>query len=92
MFAFMWWLVIGIVAGGLARLLVPGRQPMSLMVTMVLGLLGSIVGGFIASLIWGYDPQAPGFHAGGLVMSTIGAVILLAIYLNANSRGRIGMR
>jgi len=54
--------------------------------------LGSIVGGFIASLIWGYDPQAPGFHAGGLVMSTIGAVILLAIYLNANSRGRIGMR
>lgn len=90
MFAFMGWLVIGLVAGALARLFVPGRQPMGLMVTMVLGLLGSIVGGFVSSFVFGYDPRDPGFHAGGLVMSTLGAVMLLAIYLNMNKSGRLG--
>jgi uncharacterized membrane protein YeaQ/YmgE (transglycosylase-associated protein family) len=89
MLAFMWWLVIGLVAGGLARLLVPGRQSMSWLVTMFLGLLGSIVGGYIASLIFGYDPRDPNFHAGGLVMSTVGAVLLLVIYLNASKPRRI---
>jgi len=92
MLSFMWWMVIGLVAGGLARLLVPGRQPMSLLVTMVLGLLGSVVGGFVSSLIFGYDPRDPGFHAGGLIMSTIGAVVLLAIYLNASKGERLESR
>lgn len=90
MLAFMWWMVIGLVAGALARLFVPGRQPMGLLVTMVLGLLGSIVGGFVSSFIFGYDPQDPGFHAGGLIMSTLGAVVLLVIYLNANKSRRLG--
>jgi uncharacterized membrane protein YeaQ/YmgE (transglycosylase-associated protein family) len=88
MMAFLWWLVIGLVAGGLARMLVPGRQPMSWVMTMVLGLVGSIIGGFVGSLIWGYDPADPGFHAGGLVLSTLGAIAVLAIYLSA-TRGRI---
>lgn len=89
MLAFMWWMVIGLIAGALARGLMPGRQPMGLLVTMLLGLAGSLLGGFIASLIFGYDARDPGFHAGGLFMSTIGAVILLALYTNYANRRRL---
>ena len=92
MLAFMWWMVIGLVAGALARAMIPGRQPMGLLVTMVLGLLGSLVGGFISSLVFGYDARDPNFHAGGFIMSTIGAVILLGLYTNYSQRGRMGIR
>jgi uncharacterized membrane protein YeaQ/YmgE (transglycosylase-associated protein family) len=78
---FVWWLIIGLVAGGLARLLVPGRQPMGLVMTLLLGLAGSVLGGLISAALFGYDPQDPGFHAGGLLMSTLGAVILLWGYV-----------
>jgi uncharacterized membrane protein YeaQ/YmgE (transglycosylase-associated protein family) len=88
MFAFIGWLIIGVLAGGLARLLMPGRQPMGLLLTMILGLIGSLVGGFISSLLFGYDPADPGFHASGLIMSTIGAIIVLGIYIKS-SRTRI---
>jgi uncharacterized membrane protein YeaQ/YmgE (transglycosylase-associated protein family) len=88
MFAFFWWLIIGLVAGGLARFLMPGRQPMGCLLTMILGLVGSMVGGFISSVVFGYDPRDPGFHAGGLIMSTIGAILVLGIYLRS-TRGRI---
>jgi len=81
MFAFIWWMIIGLVAGALARLLVPGRQPMGMILTMVLGLIGSLVGGFISSLIFGHDPMQSMIHATGLIGSTIGAVIVLMLYL-----------
>jgi uncharacterized membrane protein YeaQ/YmgE (transglycosylase-associated protein family) len=76
----IWWLLIGLVAGLLARMLIPGRQSMGLVLTVVLGLVGSVVGGFIASLVFDTNPTDPGFHAGGLIMSTIGAVIVLGLY------------
>ena len=79
MLAFIWWMLIGLVAGGLARMLIPGRQSMGLLLMMVLGLAGSVVGGFISSMILNYDPVDPGFHVGGLMMSTIGAILVLAI-------------
>jgi uncharacterized membrane protein YeaQ/YmgE (transglycosylase-associated protein family) len=78
---FLWWLIIGLIAGGLARLLIPGRQPMGLLMTMILGLVGSVVGGLISTAIFGYSVADPGFHTGGLAMSTIGAVIVLGIYV-----------
>ena len=81
MFAFMWWCLIGLVAGLLARAIMPGRQPMGLLLTMVLGLVGSLVGGFLSSLLFGVDPGQATVHAAGLIGSTIGAVIALAVYL-----------
>ena len=81
MFAWIWWLLTGLVVGLLARLLVPGRQPMGLLMTMILGLVGSLVGGFISSLLFGHDPMDPGFHTGTFFMSLIGAVIVLGIYV-----------
>jgi len=86
MLAFMWWLLIGLVAGGSARMLVPGRQSMGLIMTMVLGLVGSVIGGMISSVVFGYSPNDPTFHAGGLVMSTVGAVIALAVYVAYSQR------
>jgi uncharacterized membrane protein YeaQ/YmgE (transglycosylase-associated protein family) len=81
MFGFIGWIIVGFVAGLLGRLLVPGRQPMGFMKTIALGLVGSILGGFISSAMFGTDPMDPGFHAGGLIMSTVGAVIVLGGYL-----------
>jgi uncharacterized membrane protein YeaQ/YmgE (transglycosylase-associated protein family) len=78
---FLWWLIIGLIAGGLARLLIPGRQPMGLLMTMILGLVGSVVGGLISTAVFGYSAADPGFHTGGLIMSTIGALIVLGLYV-----------
>lgn len=74
------WLILGLVAGALARLLVPGRDPMGLLGTMLLGLAGSLVGGFLADLL--FDDEAI-----GLFGSVVGAVLVLLAY-NAWVRGR----
>jgi uncharacterized membrane protein YeaQ/YmgE (transglycosylase-associated protein family) len=81
MLAILWWLIIGLVAGAIARLLIPGRQPMGLLMTMVLGLVGSIIGGLISWLLFGGNPQDPGFQPGGLFLSILGAIIVLGIYV-----------
>lgn len=70
--------IIGLIAGALARLLVPGRQPMGIVATMVLGMVGSMVGGGISYAFW---PNAEPFHPGGLLMSVLGAVIVLALFV-----------
>ena len=54
---------------------------MGFLATLALGLLGSIIGGLISSVVFGRDPMDPGFHPGGLIMSTIGAAIVLGIYV-----------
>ena len=90
MFAFIWWMVIGLVAGLLARLFVPGRQPMGIFMTMLLGMAGSLIGGFLSSVVFGYGPQDTTIHAGGLFIATGGAMVLLIIAVNMNRpSGRI---
>lgn len=67
------WLILGLVAGAIARFLVPGRDPMGLAGTLLIGLAGSLLGGFLADLI--FDDEAV-----GLVGSVVGAVIVLLAY------------
>ena len=74
------WLLLGLIAGALARLLVPGRDPMGWIGTIVLGLAGSLVGGWLADLL--FDDEAV-----GLIGSVIGAVLVLMLY-NAVVRNR----
>jgi uncharacterized membrane protein YeaQ/YmgE (transglycosylase-associated protein family) len=77
--AILVWIVFGLVCGAIARLLVPGRQSLSVLMTMVLGIIGSFVGGFVAYLVMGGEP----LQASGFIFSVVGAVIVLAIYLYA---------
>jgi uncharacterized membrane protein YeaQ/YmgE (transglycosylase-associated protein family) len=80
------WAVFGLVVGAIARFLYPGRQPMSLLMTMVLGIIGSFVGGFI-SYLFGYDPQDGALQGAGWIMSIIGAIIVVWIGLFTASQG-----
>ena len=69
-------IVIGLVVGAIAKLLMPGRDPGGIIITMLLGIAGSVVAGFIGRAAGWYAPGEPA----GFVGSIIGAVILLAIY------------
>ena len=73
-------LLIGIVAGFLARLLVPGRDSMSVGATILLGITGSFIGGFLGWAIFGTDLDDGTLQASGIIGSVIGAVIALLVY------------
>jgi uncharacterized membrane protein YeaQ/YmgE (transglycosylase-associated protein family) len=81
MFEFIWWLIVGLAAGAVARFVLPGKQAMGLFGTLSLGLLGSLLGGAISAAIYGFNPMEPGFHAAGFVMASVGALVLLAGYV-----------
>ena len=74
--AIIFWIIVGLVAGALAKLIMPGDDPGGFIITIILGIAGALVGGFLASLI--------GIGGGGIIwtiiIATIGAIILLAIY------------
>jgi uncharacterized membrane protein YeaQ/YmgE (transglycosylase-associated protein family) len=71
------WFIIGLIAGAIARLLVPGRDPLGFLGTLLLGLVGSLIGGFIGGLITEGDQT---LEPAGIIGSIIGAVIALLIY------------
>jgi uncharacterized membrane protein YeaQ/YmgE (transglycosylase-associated protein family) len=77
-------LVIGLVAGFLARAIVPGRQSLSVLQTILLGVVGSFVGGFLGRLLFG---RGDGFvQPSSWIGSVIGAVIVLLVYLQIKRR------
>ncbi len=78
---------IGLVIGAIARLLVPGADPMGLIGTWFLGVAGSLVGGFLGYLLFGADIDDGPVQAAGFFGSIIGAVILLLVY-RATSKTR----
>ncbi|HZP31226.1 MAG TPA: GlsB/YeaQ/YmgE family stress response membrane protein [Acidimicrobiia bacterium] len=72
--------VIGIVAGFLARLIVPGRDPMGFWATVLLGIVGSFVGGFLGYAIFDKDVNEGALQTSGILGSIIGAIIVLLLY------------
>ena len=80
-------IIVGLIAGLLARAIMPGRDPMGWIATIVLGIVGSFVGGFLGSLV-SHDSSAgtSDIHPTGIVGSVIGALIVLAIYHLVNRR------
>jgi uncharacterized membrane protein YeaQ/YmgE (transglycosylase-associated protein family) len=80
--------IIGIIAGYLARLLVPGPDPMSFLQTVLLGIVGSFVGGFLGYVLFGEDLSEGGIQTSGIIGSLIGAVVSLIIYNMIGRRPR----
>jgi uncharacterized membrane protein YeaQ/YmgE (transglycosylase-associated protein family) len=82
-------ILVGLVAGAVARLVVPGRDPMGILGTIVLGIAGSFVGGFIWNLIQ-YHRLAPHkFHLAGIIGSILGAIlVLILLRMTGAERGR----
>ena len=87
MLGFIWWLIIGLIAGALARLIMPGRDPMGIIATILLGIVGSILGGLVAMAIW--RNNANGFQPAGLLLSILGAIIVLWIWRMIKSRNAV---
>ena len=75
------WLIMGLIIGGLARLIMPGRDPMGCLMTALLGIAGSIAGGYIGQLIFG-KVRSEGFFtpSKSWILSLVGALLLLLIY------------
>jgi uncharacterized membrane protein YeaQ/YmgE (transglycosylase-associated protein family) len=76
MFGILGWIVFGLIVGAFAKLLMPGRDPGGILVTMLLGIVGAVVGGWLGRTLGMYGPEDPA----GFLMSLLGAIVILAIY------------
>jgi uncharacterized membrane protein YeaQ/YmgE (transglycosylase-associated protein family) len=87
MLSFIWWLIIGLIAGALARLIMPGRDPMGIIATILLGIVGSIIGGLVSWAISGTNDGR--IHTSGLILSILGAILVLWIWRMVRSRSTV---
>jgi uncharacterized membrane protein YeaQ/YmgE (transglycosylase-associated protein family) len=76
MFGLIGWIFFGLIVGAVAKLLMPGRDPGGFIVTMLLGIVGAVLGGFVGRALGLYGPE----DGAGLLMSILGAVIVLMLY------------
>ena len=94
MFAIIGWIIFGLIAGVIAKAIMPGKDPGGCIITILLGIAGSVIGGFIGRALVGYgrgrgdasDLTQPGFLM-SLALAVIGAIILLVIYRLLKGRG-----
>ena len=70
------WILFGLIIGALAKLVMPGRDPGGIIVTMLIGIAGAVLGGFVGRAMGFYGPN----QSAGFLMSFLGAIILLVIY------------
>ncbi len=80
-------IIIGAIAGFIARALVPGKDPMGIGATILLGMVGSFIGGFLGWALFGKDMTEGALQPSGIIGSIIGAIIALLIYRAATRRG-----
>lgn len=74
--ALLWTLIIGLVIGAIAKLLTPGRDPGGCIITMLIGIAGSLIAGYLGRALHWYEPGQPA----GFIASVIGAMLLLLLY------------
>ena len=72
------WIFLGLIAGAIAKFIMPGKDPGGIIVTMLIGIAGAIVGGFLGSSV-GLG-KVESFDLGGIFIATIGAIVLLIVY------------
>jgi uncharacterized membrane protein YeaQ/YmgE (transglycosylase-associated protein family) len=85
MFGILGWILFGLIVGAVAKLLMPGNDPGGIIVTMLLGIVGAVVGGWLGRAMGFYGPNDPA----GFLMSLIGAIALLAVYRVMSGRRRL---
>jgi uncharacterized membrane protein YeaQ/YmgE (transglycosylase-associated protein family) len=73
------WMLFGLIVGVIAKLVMPGRDPGGIFVTMLIGIVGAVLGGFLGRAIGWYQPGEPA----GFLVATVGAILLLFIYRKA---------
>jgi uncharacterized membrane protein YeaQ/YmgE (transglycosylase-associated protein family) len=76
MISILGWIIFGLVVGVVAKLLMPGKDPGGVIVTVLLGIVGALIGGFIGRATGLYPPN----HPTGFIMATIGAILVLFVY------------
>jgi uncharacterized membrane protein YeaQ/YmgE (transglycosylase-associated protein family) len=76
MFGIIGWILFGLIVGAIAKFLMPGRDPGGMIVTILLGIAGALLGGFIGRSLGWYGPEEPA----GFLMATLGAFLLLFVY------------
>jgi len=76
MFGVIGWIIFGLIVGVIAKLLMPGRDPGGFVITILLGIVGAMFGGWIGRALGMYGPN----QSAGFFMALLGAIILLAIY------------
>jgi len=83
---FLGWILFGLVAGVIAKLLMPGKDPGGFIITILIGIAGAFLGGFIGQALGLYREG----EAAGMIMAVIGAILLLAIYrMTVGRRARV---
>ena len=85
MFGILGWILFGLIVGAVAKLIMPGNDPGGIIVTMLLGIVGAVLGGWIGRALGFYGPNDPA----GFLMSLVGAIALLAIYRLVAGRRRL---
>ena len=85
-------IIIGLIAGFIARAVVPGRDPMGIGATILLGIVGSFAGGFLGWALFGKDFDEGALQPSGIIGSIIGAIVVLLIYNAVTRRGAVGGR
>ena len=78
------WILFGLIVGVIAKLIMPGRDPGGIIVTMLLGIVGAVLGGFLGRSLGFYGPQ----QAAGWLMSIVGAILVLMVYRVLTRRSR----
>ena len=81
------WIVLGLIAGAIAKALMPGRDPGGCIITIIIGIVGALLGGFLATLL-GFGGLAGGLDWRNLIIAIIGSVVLLAIWRMLRGRRR----
>ena len=82
MMGLLGWAIFGLIVGALAKLVMPGKDPGGIVVTMLLGIVGAVLGGFIGQAINLYEPGQPA----GYIVSILGAILVLFLYRMATRR------
>jgi uncharacterized membrane protein YeaQ/YmgE (transglycosylase-associated protein family) len=85
MFGFIGWIIFGLIVGALAKLIMPGKDPGGFVITTILGIVGSVLGGWLGRVMGFYGPNEPA----GFIMALLGAILLLALYRFTIGRRRI---